>query len=33
MEKDKKKENLEDRSNLQFNSSKDYSKYIIKKDK
>lgn len=33
MEKDKKKESLKDKSNLQFNSSKDYSKYIIKKDK
>lgn len=33
MEKDKKKENLKDKSHLEFNSSKDYSKYIIKNDK
>ena len=33
MEKDKKKESLKDKSNLQFNSSKDYSKDIIKKNK
>ena len=33
MEKDKKKEDLKDKSHLEFNSSKDYSKYIIKNDK
>ncbi|AJA42284.1 hypothetical protein [Staphylococcus phage vB_SepM_ phiIPLA-C1C] len=33
MEKGKKKENLKDKSHLEFNSSKDYSKYIIKNDK
>lgn len=32
MEKDKKKESLKDKSNLQFNSSKDYSKNIITKE-
>lgn len=33
MEKGKKKENLKDKSHLEFNSSKYYSKYIIKNDK
>lgn len=33
MEKGKKKENLKDKSHLEFNSSKNYSKYIIKNDK
>lgn len=33
MEKDKKKEDLKDKSHLEFNSSKDYNKYIIKNDK
>lgn len=32
MEKDKKKENLKDKSHLQFNSSKDYGKNIVKKE-
>lgn len=33
MEKDNKKESLKDKSNLQFNSNKNYGKNIVKKDK
>lgn len=32
MEKSKKKEGLKDKSNLQFNSNKNYSKNIVKKE-
>ena len=33
MEKHKKKESLKDKTNIQLNSNKNYSKNIIKKDK
>ena len=33
MEKDNKKESLKNKSNLQFNSNKNYGKNIVKKDK